>query len=147
MVGVWGGTFTNLQNLHTGARECVFGKREEDWRGLEWNKKEMPSLATQRNSRQEFHFGRILGRQDSFQIRRAVSSRKYVPERGKPVWILSSKIWELPSEEPCFPSAENQASSRGQQRAVESWQLGGPEKAEVLKARPRAAIPGWKLGK
>lgn len=89
------GTFTNLQNLHTGARECVFGKREEDWRGLEWNKKEMPSLATQRNSRQEFHFGRILGQQDSFQIRRAVISRKYVPERGKRVWILSSKIWEL----------------------------------------------------
>lgn len=137
-----GGTFTNLQNLHTGAHECVFGKREEDWRGLEWNKKEMPSLATQRNSRQEFHFGRILGRQDSFQIRRAVSSRKYVPERGKPVWILlSSKIWELPSEEPCFPSAENQASSRGQQRAVESWQ------ADQRRRGARAEIPGWKLGK
>lgn len=60
------GTFTNLQNLHTGARKCVFGKREEDRRGLEWNKKEMSSLVTQRNSRQEFYVGRISGQQGSF---------------------------------------------------------------------------------
>ncbi|MFT7994063.1 hypothetical protein ACMYM8_23165, partial [Salmonella enterica subsp. enterica serovar Enteritidis] len=45
--------------------EYGFGKREEDRRGLKWNKKEMPSLATQRNSRQEFRFGKISGQQDS----------------------------------------------------------------------------------
>lgn len=78
-----------------------------DRRGLKWSKKEMPSLATQRNSRQEFCFGKISGQQDSLWIRRAVSSRKCVPKRSKPDWILSSRIWELPSGKSCFPSPEN----------------------------------------
>lgn len=44
-----GGTCTSLQNLHTGAHEYGFGKKGENRRKLKWNKKEMPSLATQRN--------------------------------------------------------------------------------------------------
>lgn len=67
---------------------------------MKWNKKEMPSLATQRNSRQEFRFGKISGQQDSLWIWGAVSSRKCVPKRSKPDWILSSRIWEVLFSEP-----------------------------------------------
>lgn len=59
----------------------------------------MPSLATQRNSRQEFRFGKISGQQDSLWIWRAVSSRKCVPKRSKLDWILfqdlGTAFWEV----------------------------------------------------
>lgn len=130
MVGVWGEghIYKSTKSAHR-SNECGFGKRLEDRRDLEWSEKEMPSLATQRNSRRESCFGRISGQQDSFWIRRAISSRKCVPKRSKPDWILSFRIWELPPGKPCFPSPENWVSSRGQQRAVESWQSGRRAKA------------------
>lgn len=49
MVGVWGeGHILQIYKICTQEHVSGFGKREEDRRGLEWNKKEMPSLATKK---------------------------------------------------------------------------------------------------
>lgn len=122
MVGVWGeGHIFNSTTSAHGEHVSVALGREEERRELEWNEKEMSSLATQRNSRRESCFGRISGPQDSLWIRSVVSSRKCVPKRSKPDWILSFRIWDLPPGKPCFPSLEIEVPAGG---SSELWRVG-----------------------